>query len=81
MIVGPEHFFKAWHYMKFTLQELGLIDAQPEEGYENLTRLAASLLGSPVSLVSIVDFERDRQFFKSQIGLVDPWATQRQTPL
>lgn len=67
--------------MKFTLQELGLIDAPPEERYENLTRLAASLIGAPVSLVSIVDFERDRQFFKSEIGLVDPWATQRQTPL
>jgi len=33
----------------------------------------------PVSLVSLVD--TDRQFFKSQCGLPEPWASLRQTPL
>jgi GAF domain-containing protein len=37
------------------------------------------LLGVPAALLSIVD--HDRQFFKSQIALPDPWASVRQTPL
>ena len=67
--------------MKFTLQELGLVDALPEPVYDNLTQLAAHLLKTPVSLISIVDFDNDCQFFKSQLGLSEPWATAQQTPL
>ena len=37
------------------------------------------LLGAPVALVSLVD--ADRQFFKSAIGLPEPYASARQTPL
>ncbi|KEJ89155.1 hypothetical protein DSW25_12415 [Sulfitobacter donghicola DSW-25 = KCTC 12864 = JCM 14565] len=39
------------------------------------------MLGVPVALVSIVDFDEDRQFFTSAYGLGEPWASQRQTPL
>jgi len=67
--------------MMMSLQDFGLLDAPPEPSFDNLTALASQIVGAPVSLVSIVDFDGDRQFFKSQIGLVDPWATQRQTPL
>lgn len=68
--------------MKYSLVDLGLVDAPPDSAFDNLTKLAASLFKTPVSLVSIVDFENNRQFFKSQQGLlVEPWATQRQTPL
>lgn len=67
--------------MKYTLEELGLVDAPPESVFDNLTKLATSLFDIPVSLVSIVDFDNNRQFFKSQRGLVEPWAAQRQTPL
>ncbi len=67
--------------MNFTLAELDLVDASPQPDYDNLTKLASEILGVPVSLVSIVDFENDRQFFKSQIGLPEPWATEQQTPL
>src|SRR6185503_4263119 len=34
---------------------------------------------APVALVSLVDEER--QFFKSAIGLQEPWASRRETPL
>ena len=37
------------------------------------------MLNAPVALVSLVD--SDRQFFKSCLGLPEPWASQRQAPL
>ena len=61
------------------LYETDLLDTLPERGFDNLTKLASKLLDAPVSLVSLVD--TDRQFFKSSLGLAEPWATQRQTPL
>ena len=61
------------------LRRSGLLDSPAEEAFDRLTRLAAKLLGAPVSLVSLVD--KDRQFFKSAHGLAEPWASRRQTPL
>lgn len=57
----------------------GLLDTQPEEEFERWTRLSSRLLGVPIALLSLVDAER--QFFKSAVGLKEPWATSRQTPL
>lgn len=37
------------------------------------------MIGAPVVLLSLV--EGDRQFFKSCLGLAEPWATRRSTPL
>jgi GAF domain-containing protein len=56
-----------------------LLDSPPEESFDRLTRLTSSVLNVPVAFVSLVD--SDRQFFKSCIGLPEPWAAQRQTPL
>jgi len=61
------------------LRSTQLIDAPPEEAFDRLTRIASSLLDAPVALVSLVDGAR--QFFKSAIGLAEPWATARETPL
>ena len=61
------------------LEATGLLDSLPEEAFDRLTRLAVKLLHAPVSIVSLVDDRR--QFFKSQVGLVEPWATARETPL
>ncbi len=66
---------------QFSLKDLGLLDAPPEEAFDNLTALTTRVLGISVSLVSIIDTEQDRQFFKSQTGLPEPWAKRRQTPL
>jgi two-component system, cell cycle sensor histidine kinase and response regulator CckA len=41
--------------------------------------VAGRLLGTPIALISLVD--EDRQFFKSAIGLPEPLATARATPL
>jgi signal transduction histidine kinase len=61
------------------LHATALLDSPTEEAFDRLTRLASNLLEAPVSLVTLVD--RDRQFFKSQFGLPEPIATGRQTPL
>lgn len=61
------------------LRDTGLLDSQPEESFDRLTRIAATLLRAPVALFSLVDDHR--QFFKSQIGLAEPWASARETPL
>ena len=37
------------------------------------------MLNAPVALVSLVD--EDRQFFKSCVGVAEPWASERETPL
>ena len=56
-----------------------LLDSPPEEAFDRLTRLASRLLGAPVALVTFVG--EDRAFFKSAIGLQEPWASRRCTPL
>jgi diguanylate cyclase (GGDEF)-like protein len=61
------------------LRELGLLDTEPEDEFDRFTALAAELLGVPVSLVTLID--EDRQFFKSAVGLEGPWLQARQTPL
>ncbi|MBC8136907.1 MAG: response regulator [Fibrella sp.] len=61
------------------VQDTGLLDSLPEDGFDRLTNLAAQIFKTPVSLVSLVD--SDRQFFKSACGLPEPWASARETPL
>lgn len=61
------------------LAATALLESPPEESFDRLTRLASDILDAPVALVSLVDNEH--QFFKSQVGLPDPWAAQRATPL
>jgi two-component system cell cycle sensor histidine kinase/response regulator CckA len=61
------------------LRQTALLDTPPEEGFDRLTRMAARLLGAPISLISLVSDER--QFFKSTTGLPEPWATSRTAPL
>jgi len=64
-----------------SLSELGIVDGPPDDGFDRLTRLATLLFNTPVALVSIVEFERNRQFFASQQGLPEPVASKRETPL
>jgi GAF domain-containing protein len=61
------------------LRRMLLLDSPPEESFDRLTRLTATVLNVPVALVSLVD--SDRQFFKSCLGLSQPWASRRETPL
>jgi diguanylate cyclase (GGDEF)-like protein len=61
------------------VRDTGLLDAEQDAQLDRLNRLAVELLGVPVSLVSLVD--EDRQFFAGQVGLPEPWASYRETPL
>ncbi|NIC42169.1 diguanylate cyclase domain-containing protein [Aquabacterium sp. A08] len=49
------------------LHALALLDSPPEPALDRITRLAARLLNVPIALVSLID--RDRQWFKSRVGL------------
>lgn len=58
------------------LQRTRLLDTAPSEAFDQITRLASQLFGAPVSLMSLVDAER--QWFKSRVGL-DTSETDRQS--
>ncbi len=58
------------------LNETALLDSEPEPAFDRITRLAGKILGVPVALVSLVT--ENRQFFKSNIGLLE---AMRETPL
>ncbi|CBS89221.1 putative diguanylate cyclase/phosphodiesterase (GGDEF and EAL domains) (plasmid) [Azospirillum lipoferum 4B] len=49
------------------LQRYELLDTPEEPAFDQITRLAAKLLNVPIALISLVD--RDRQWFKSRVGL------------
>src|SRR5690348_3583970 len=62
-----------------TLRATGLLDSPREESYDRLTRLAAATLHTPIALMTLVDGERE--FYKSSVGLPEPWASGRESPL
>lgn len=49
------------------LRQLGLLDTAPDESFDRIARLAASSLGVPMAVVSLVD--ESREWFKSSIGV------------
>ena len=70
-ITNPERLNK--------LRVLHLLDTPADPAFDRLTRLASRFLKAPTALVSLID--ENRQFFKSQVGLSEPWASLRQSPL
>lgn len=49
-----------------------LLDSPTEDVFDRLTRLAAKLIGAPVTFISLVD--EDRDFYKSCFGLDETCA-------
>lgn len=75
--VDPPHAQMA----SYTRSNLGLVDAPSFPELDSISKLAKDLFKTSVALVSIVENENDRQFFVSQLGLEEPWASRRETPL
>jgi hypothetical protein len=61
------------------LERARLLDSPPERPFDRLAHFTGQLLEVPVVLMSIVD--RQRQFFKAQVGLSEPLKTARQSPI
>jgi PAS domain S-box-containing protein len=49
------------------LQRYEILDTAPEDVFDDFTILAAQICGTPISLISLLD--ADRQWFKSRVGL------------
>lgn len=57
-----------------SLKELNILNTIPEKEYDDLTLLASQICQVPIALISLI--EKDRQWFKSKIG-IDQTETKR----
>lgn len=62
----PEGFRDAEFERQRALDAYRIVDTLPEEAFDDIARLAATVCDAPVALVSLID--RDRQWFKAQVG-------------
>lgn len=58
------------------LRRYGILDTPPEAAFDRITRLAAHVLGVPVTHITLID--RNRQWFKSSYG-ANPQETDRES--
>ncbi|GAB1596917.1 sensor domain-containing diguanylate cyclase [Lysobacter claricitrinus] len=51
------------------LEALGILDTAPEDDYDDIVRIAATVCRAPTATISLVD--ADRQWFKARVGIDD----------
>ena len=59
------------------LRSLKLLDTEPEDRFDRITRLAARFFQIPTAYVAFID--SDRQWFKSRVGMCPPETTRQQS--
>lgn len=62
---APEHENETHRLAE--LLRLDVLDTEDENALDELTYLASAICGAPISLISLID--QDRQWFKSRVGL------------
>jgi len=60
------------------LHQLKLLDTPSSESFDRITRMASQIFGLPVAAISLTD--RDRQWFKSRVGISHDSITRRKAP-
>ncbi|TGE17850.1 GAF domain-containing DNA-binding protein [Hymenobacter elongatus] len=58
------------------LRNYQILDTPPETVFDDLARLAAYICGTPISLVTLID--SDRQWFKANVGMEEIGGTARE---
>ncbi|MEV8515578.1 GAF domain-containing protein [Dactylosporangium sp. NPDC051484] len=58
------------------LRAMAVLDTPPEADFDDIVRIASEICGAPISLVTLVDAER--QWFKAKIGDIDADETPRE---
>jgi PAS domain S-box-containing protein len=61
------------------LRRLGLVDAPPDPALDRLALVTQRVLRAPIALICLID--ADRQVIVSAVGLPEPLASRRETPL
>jgi len=62
-----------------TTRVAAILGQGPEEAFDRLTRLATLALRAPLAVISLIT--DGRLLLKSQVGMPEPWASDRDVPL
>ena len=62
---APKHQSEALRIAE--LLRFDVLDTEDEQAFDELTELASSICGTPISLITLID--EDRQWFKSRLGI------------
>lgn len=57
------------------LDRYGVLDTPAEQAFDDITTIAAALCNVPIALISLID--KDRQWFKSNVGMAGTAETER----